>query len=96
MKYLKHTANITFDAARCSGCGRCAEVCPHGVFVLENRKARILDRDRCMECGACSSNCPSDAIHVRRGVGCAAALIGSMKTGGAPECGCGSGTDCCG
>jgi ferredoxin len=32
----------------------------------------------CMECGACSLNCPADAIEVKSGVGCAAAVLHSM------------------
>lgn len=29
----------------------------------------------CMECGACAINCPVEAISVRPGVGCAAAIV---------------------
>ena len=61
--------------ADCIGCGRCLEVCPHQVFVLEGKRARIQDRDACMECGACALNCPVKAISVDAGVGCAAGLI---------------------
>jgi len=50
-----------------------------------------------MECGACALNCEFGAISVNSGVGCAAALINSMVTGGAPTCGCDStpGSVCC-
>jgi hypothetical protein len=50
-----------------------------------------------MECGACMKNCDYGAIAVHAGVGCAAALINAMKTGGKPVCDCGSGqgTGCC-
>jgi len=41
-----------------------------------------------MECGACALNCEFGALAVGSGVGCAAALIKSMVTGGAPACGC--------
>ena len=95
MKYLLNTVSLEFFPERCVGCGMCAEVCPHGVFALENRKAVVLDRDRCMECGACVSNCAFGALDVDKGVGCAAAVINGMISGGEPSCDCGGGSDCC-
>lgn len=88
MKYLANTASLEFFPDRCAGCGMCVEVCPHGVFTIEDRKAVILDRDRCMECGACVGNCAFGALTVNKGVGCAAALINSMISGGEPSCDC--------
>jgi NAD-dependent dihydropyrimidine dehydrogenase PreA subunit len=97
MKYLANVTTLTYAAEKCTGCGRCVEVCPHGVFVLEDRRAQITDRDRCMECGACALNCDFGALAVNSGVGCAAALINSLITGGEPSCGCGdTATGCCG
>ncbi len=95
MRYLAGVTTLRFEPERCTGCGRCVEVCPHGVFALANGKAALTDRDRCMECGACRNNCASAAIEVRSGVGCAMALVSAMvaRRGGTgtPECGCGSG-----
>jgi NAD-dependent dihydropyrimidine dehydrogenase PreA subunit len=90
MTYLKNMASLNYDSAKCTGCRRCVEVCPHGVFEMRDGKAHITDKDRCMECGACALNCDFGALAVGSGVGCAAALIKSMVTGGAPVCGCGS------
>lgn len=73
--YLPNVATLRLDPEACSGCGMCAEVCPHQVFALRGGRAQIVDRDRCMECGACRVNCPSGAIDVDSGVGCAAGLI---------------------
>ena len=117
MKYLADISTLAYDAAKCTGCGRCVEVCPHGVFELarnnstltpaplpqgeEIKKGGVLravltDRDKCMECGACAKNCEFGAITVNAGVGCAAALINSMVTGGEPTCDCsGTGPACC-
>jgi len=78
MKGFAHLANVTtlsFDRERCTGCGMCAAVCPHGVFAVPDRKARVVLRDACMECGACARNCPASAIDVAAGVGCAAGLV---------------------
>jgi NAD-dependent dihydropyrimidine dehydrogenase PreA subunit len=88
MKYLSNVASLKLFTDRCTGCGICMEVCPHDVFVLKGKKAAITDRDMCMECGACVNNCASGALSVDKGVGCAAALINSMISGGEPTCGC--------
>ena len=74
-RYLKNVATLELDQAACTGCGRCQEVCPHQVFAVENRKARIADFDACMECGACALNCQDGAIRVDARVGCASGLI---------------------
>lgn len=73
--YLPNVATLALDREACSGCGLCAEVCPHQVFLLRGEKAEIVDRDQCMECGACRTNCPAEAIRVDSGVGCAAGMI---------------------
>lgn len=75
MQYLRNVVSLRLDAEKCIGCGRCLEVCPHGVFVLENGKSRIADRDLCMECGACARNCLVEALKVDSGVGCAVGLL---------------------
>jgi NAD-dependent dihydropyrimidine dehydrogenase PreA subunit len=92
MHYLLNGHTLALDAARCNGCGRCQEVCPHAVFTISARKALIANRSACMECGACRMNCPTAAIAVSSGVGCAAAIINSLARGtgdAAPSCGCG-------
>lgn len=93
-RYLKNVATLRLSVEKCIGCGRCAEVCPHGVFSV-NGKAKIEDRDGCMECGACAKNCPANAITVDAGVGCATAVIMGWLTGSEPSCDCSSGEGCC-
>ena len=88
LKYLENVTTLVFDPEKCIGCGRCTEVCPHGVFDIADNRAYIVDKDSCMECGACSMNCPVEAIEVNAGVGCAAAIIQSWFTGKEPTCGC--------
>jgi ferredoxin len=63
---------------------------------MQNKRAAVTDRDLCMECGACARNCEFGAISVNSGVGCAAAIINGMITGGEPSCDCGGATSCCG
>ncbi|HHX63811.1 MAG TPA: 4Fe-4S binding protein [Chloroflexi bacterium] len=83
---------LRYDASRCIGCGMCVVVCPHGVFVLEDKIAQPVRARACIECGACRRNCPTAAIMVDAGVGCAAAFIHAALYGGEPNCGCGDGS----
>ena len=97
--YFTSALSLELDASRCTGCGRCVEVCPHNVFamikvrrseeVAARLRASIVDRDRCMECGACALNCAAGAIKAGVGVGCAAAIINGLIRGTEPTCGCG-------
>ncbi|MFQ5808402.1 MAG: mercury methylation ferredoxin HgcB [Armatimonadota bacterium] len=75
LRYIPNVVTLELDTEKCTGCGRCTQVCPHAVIVVENPTARIVDRDACMECGACARNCPAEAISVNAGVGCATAVL---------------------
>lgn len=107
LRYYISAITLELDPARCVGCGRCVEVCPHDVFALvrsssdadrtpdstrqPHRQSQIVHRDRCMECGACARNCAAEAIQAGAGVGCAAAIINGLVRGTAPDCDCGGG-----
>jgi len=93
IRYIRDTVTLEVNKGRCSGCGRCIEVCPHGVLALTNKKVTMKDRDGCMECGACALNCPEEAISVTPGVGCAAYIISSWIKGEGAAC-CGN-ESCC-
>jgi NAD-dependent dihydropyrimidine dehydrogenase PreA subunit len=99
LRYIEKVNTLALDTERCTGCGMCLEVCPHGVFRLEQRKAVLADRGACMECGACRRNCPAEALSVRSGVGCAAGVISGWMRGTEPTCACGAddadGPSCC-
>ena len=94
MQYLKNVVTLWFDPGLCTGCGRCVEVCPHGVFEKIGNLVEVRNRDRCIECGACMMNCAFGAIRVQAGVGCAAAVLNGMMRNREPSCDCSS-TDCC-
>ncbi len=97
LRYLPNVVTLELDVDKCNGCKLCVVVCPHAVFLVENKKAAIIDRDACMECGACAQNCESGAIAVESGVGCAEAIIYAALTGKEPACGGdGAGSACCG
>jgi NAD-dependent dihydropyrimidine dehydrogenase PreA subunit len=89
---ISNTLRYTPDL--CTGCGMCVSVCPHAVFALNGRRARLVRPESCMECGACQRNCPSDAIAVESGVGCAAAMFRAALTG-QKEPTCGPVESCC-
>jgi len=85
--YLKDVVTLALDAEKCIGCRMCEIVCPHAVFLVADKKARIIDRDACMECGACARNCPTEALFVKSGVGCASGIIKGALSGTEPCCG---------
>lgn len=94
-RYLRNVTTLCLSTQKCIGCGRCTEVCPHGVFHMHEKRALIKYKDLCMECGACARNCPANAITVDAGVGCATAVIMGWLTGSEPSCDCSSGGECC-
>jgi len=94
-RYLKNVVTLEYDPSKCIGCRLCIEVCPHNVFIMEGKKAEVVNRDRCIECGACELNCVTGALTVKQGVGCAAAVISGFLKGTEPICDCGGNETCC-
>ena len=98
-KYLKNVSTLKLNQDKCTGCKMCINVCPHAVFMIENKKTSIMNLNACMECGACVLNCPVEALSVNSGVGCAAAIIQGFVKGTEPNCCCGGDeqgqTTCC-
>jgi NAD-dependent dihydropyrimidine dehydrogenase PreA subunit len=85
-EYIENT--LVYDSTLCNGCGFCVAVCPHNVFVMEGRFAKLYNPQACMECGACQVNCVTRAITVDSGVGCASAMIqAALKGQKEPSCG---------
>ncbi len=97
-RYLSGVATLRLTSEKCTGCGRCMEVCPHGVFAMHEHRAHITALDSCMECGACAQNCAFGALSVKSGVGCAVAMINGLMTKGDPDqgsCDCGGDSGSC-
>ncbi len=88
LSYLRNVTTLKLYADLCIGCGVCLEVCPREVFARINGKVQIADKDACMECGACARNCVAQALYVKTGVGCAAAVINSALGRKGSSCCC--------
>jgi NAD-dependent dihydropyrimidine dehydrogenase PreA subunit len=86
LRYIQGVATIELDVNKCNGCQLCKMVCPHAVFEIVEKRAKIVDRDACMECGACALNCSEGAITVNSGVGCATAILVGSARGTEPTC----------
>lgn len=72
-----------FDAAKCTGCGGCANNCPAREILLfdvcqEVRVLQYLGR-RCTYCGRCADVCPEKAITISREFENATNDIGDIK-----------------
>jgi NAD-dependent dihydropyrimidine dehydrogenase PreA subunit len=97
-RYIAGVTTLKLTVEKCTGCGRCVEVCPHAVFVIRDHRVQIAAFDNCMECGACAQNCAYDAIYVKNGVGCAVAMINGIMKKGDPDkgtCDCGGDAGSC-
>jgi MinD superfamily P-loop ATPase len=60
----KETATIPVpqvDEAKCTFCGKCAEVCAFNAIAVVSKKV-LLFPELCHGCGACSYLCPENAI----------------------------------
>jgi ferredoxin len=64
------------EAARCSGCSRCARACPVAAIEMaperrtgapKNALAPRIDADGCIGCGVCADACHKDALEMVRG-----------------------------
>ena len=54
---------LAFEREHCTSCGRCAEVCPHGVHALSDGR-HVVDYSRCVACGRCVAACPNGALRI--------------------------------
>ncbi|HEO71665.1 MAG TPA: 4Fe-4S dicluster domain-containing protein, partial [Candidatus Hydrogenedentes bacterium] len=50
------------DTARCTACGRCAEVCEYHAITVIGKQVLVFP-ELCHGCGSCTRQCPEGAIH---------------------------------
>lgn len=54
--------SLQLTAASCTGCGRCAAVCPAGVHTITQEGEHQICWEKCVGCGRCADECLSKAI----------------------------------
>ena len=48
---------LQVDVPKCTGCGRCAAVCPEGAISISPEGKSVTDRGKCVVCGKCEAAC---------------------------------------
>lgn len=51
---------LFFDSEKCTGCGKCTQVCPEGAIEITQGKSRT-NRELCKGWGSCAEVCPNEA-----------------------------------
>lgn len=57
------TTKAYVDAARCAGCGLCADRCFKGAITID--RIAVIDTAICTGCGKCVDVCPAGALELR-------------------------------
>lgn len=57
-------AVVRLDLDKCTGCGRCFDICPMDVFRMDyvRGKSIIAYPEECQICGQCVINCRTQSI----------------------------------
>ncbi|MBQ6388553.1 MAG: glycyl-radical enzyme activating protein [Mogibacterium sp.] len=53
----KFEKELQVDIPKCTGCGRCAAVCPQGAISISSEGKSVTDRTKCIVCGKCENAC---------------------------------------
>ena len=63
---LNQYGTIHIDEERCVGCGLCYEVCPMGVYEIDEgtQKAKIVNGSECINCNACLRHCVASCLSI--------------------------------
>lgn len=56
---------VTVDNEKCTGEGKCADICPVEVFKVEDGKCVVIHGDLCEGCESCLAECPNEAITLK-------------------------------
>jgi NAD-dependent dihydropyrimidine dehydrogenase PreA subunit len=55
---------IKINLEKCTGCGTCVDVCPVGVYELQDGKSSAVNANECIACRVCETECPENAIEI--------------------------------
>lgn len=58
-------AQLPMVTGECTGCKRCAEICPTGALNMAEKRA-VIAAEICNRCGLCVDACPEDALTMLR------------------------------
>ena len=53
---------VEVDNDKCTGDEECVNVCPTGVFEMQDEKAVVVAEDECIGCESCIEVCEAGAI----------------------------------
>lgn len=73
---IEHRDEVTVgvpdvDTEKCTGCGRCAELCQYSAITCVKGKVLVFE-ELCHSCGGCMAVCPEEAItEMQRTIGIA-------------------------
>jgi len=59
----KALTTYVIDQDKCTGCGRCALICPAKAVTGEKKKPHRIDPEKCLKCGTCREKCKFRAIY---------------------------------
>jgi MinD superfamily P-loop ATPase len=62
---LEASEKAVINEDKCTGCGKCIEVCPFGAMVKKDGLPAVVEL-MCEGCGTCKVVCPANAIKMRR------------------------------
>ena len=60
----KDLIHFEIDPDACTGCHKCARVCPVGAAHGKKKEPHEIDQEKCIKCGMCYDACNFDAVKI--------------------------------
>jgi len=60
----KDLIHFEIDPDACTGCHKCARVCPVGAADGKKKEPHEIDQEKCIKCGMCYDACKFDAVKI--------------------------------